>query len=239
MYVAGLLAGLGYLALHLVRQVLFTAAGVVVALPVILIAAALVGVIIAALDVSRVRVLSAAVLALAWGGIAATGMAMFINGLAGVAINDVLDDPASARWNAAIAGPVDEETLKAVGVLLILVLFRAEIRRPLQGFVVGACVGLGFQILENITYASTLAIKDAQSDVGGALLVSGVRAVTGFQSHWVYTGIYGVGLTVLLHRGTRSRGPRPPRRSASASSPTSCTAGGTRRDPTRPASLCY
>ncbi len=203
-FVVGVLVGAVELVWRLSGQLSYTADGVAAALPIVLVAAALVAGVIVAMNVSQARVPAAAVMALLWGAVAATGIAMQTNGLAGQAIDNVLNDPAAAIWGASIAGPIDEETIKALGVLLLLVLFRSEITRPLQGFTLGAFVGLGFQVVENLTYASTYALKDAQSNVGGAVLVAAIRAVTGFQSHWVYTGVYAVGLTVLLHRGRRS-----------------------------------
>jgi RsiW-degrading membrane proteinase PrsW (M82 family) len=94
-------------------------------------------------------------------------------------------------------GPIDEETIKVSGVALLLVIYRSRIRRPLQAFALGAFAGLGFQMLENLTYATTFAFRAAQSDVAGALSTTVVRGLMGFQSHWVYTGLFAAGLAML------------------------------------------
>lgn len=174
--------------------------GVAAALPVILIAAVLVAGIIVLLDRSHAQVRSAWGLAFAWGAIGACGLALQINGFASDAVLDVLDDPGATTWSAALIGPLDEETIKGAGVALLLVMYRDRVRRPMQVFAVGAFAGLGFQVVENVSYAVTFALRDAQSDVAGALTVSILRAVFGFQSHWVYTGLFAVGLILLRSR---------------------------------------
>ncbi|WP_051158800.1 PrsW family intramembrane metalloprotease [Tsukamurella sp. 1534] len=178
---------------------------VAVAVPIIGVAAALVAVIIAALDRSRLHVPAAWALAFAWGAVGACGLALEINGIASDAVNDVLDDPGATHWGAALIGPLDEEAVKGVGIALLLVVYRDRIRRPLQGFALGAFAGLGFQVVENVSYAVTFALRDAQSDVTGALTVSILRALFGFQSHWVYSGLFGLGLILLSRAHVRAR----------------------------------
>ncbi|MGV7636775.1 PrsW family glutamic-type intramembrane protease, partial [Mycobacterium kansasii] len=55
-------------------------------------------------------------------------------------------------------------------------------------------------VVENLTYAITFALRDAQSDVAGALTVTLLRALFGFQSHWVYTAFFALGLALLRSR---------------------------------------
>ncbi|MDF0532381.1 PrsW family intramembrane metalloprotease [Tsukamurella sp. 8F] len=198
-FVLAVVGGAVALCAKLPEQLSYTASGVLAALPVIVVGGLVVAGILLALDVSGARVPAVILPALLWGGLAATGLAIVANGFATRGLAALLNDPTAADWGAAIAGPIDEESLKILGVLLILVLFRSEVRRPLQGFVVGGFVGLGFQMVENITYASTFALRDPQSDVTGALTVSALRAVTGLQSHWVYTAVFAAGLTRLLY----------------------------------------
>jgi RsiW-degrading membrane proteinase PrsW (M82 family) len=49
-------------------------------------------------------------------------------------------------WGASLAAPIDEELAKGAGVLLLLTLAPQLIRSPFDGLILGAFVGLGFQI---------------------------------------------------------------------------------------------
>ena len=173
---------------------------IAVALPIVLIMAGILALVIWALDRSHAQIRSAWGWAFAWGAIGACGLALQINGYASDAVNDVLDDPGSTLWGAALVGPLDEEVIKGAGVALLLVLYRDRLRRPLQIFAVGAFAGLGFQVVENLSYAINFAMRDAQSDAVGALTVSLIRAFFGFQSHWVYTGFFALGLALVRIR---------------------------------------
>ncbi|KXP13019.1 hypothetical protein AXK57_01905 [Tsukamurella pulmonis] len=199
-FVAGLLCGGYVLARDLVPRLADSGAALAVAAPIIVIAAALIAVIIWALDRSHAQVRSAWALAFAWGAIGACGLALQVNGFASDAVSDVLDDPGATVWGAALIGPLDEETIKGAGVALLLVIFRDRLHRPLQIFAVGAFAGLGFQVVENLSYAITFALRDAQSDARGALTVTLLRALFGFQSHWVYTAFFALGLALLRSR---------------------------------------
>lgn len=199
-FALAMLLGAVVLALRLPHRLSVTAGGVAAALPVIAVFGALVAVVIIAADRSHARVNSALAWAFAWGGVGATGIALYLNGVAGTAVIDGLGYPAGDRWAAALIGPLNEETIKIAGVALLLVMYRARIDRPLQAFAVGAFAGLGFQMVENLTYAATFALRDAQSDVAGALTVSITRGIVGFQSHWVYTGLFAAGLVLAGRR---------------------------------------
>ncbi|WP_158635114.1 PrsW family intramembrane metalloprotease [Tsukamurella asaccharolytica] len=199
-FAAGLVLGGYVLARDMLPRFGESGAAMAAAAPIIVLAAAAVAVIIWALDRSDAQVRSAWALAFAWGAIGACGLALQINGFASDAVSDVLDDPGATYWGAALVGPLNEETIKGAGVALLLVIFRDRLRRPLQIFAVGAFAGLGFQVVENLSYAITFALRDAQSDVAGALTVTLLRALFGFQSHWVYTGFFALGLALLRSR---------------------------------------
>ncbi|KXP03753.1 PrsW family intramembrane metalloprotease [Tsukamurella pseudospumae] len=199
-FLAGLVFGGFVLVRDMVPRITEASGAVAVALPIILLAAVLIAVIIWALDRSHAQLRAVWALAFAWGAIGACGLALQINGFASDAVDDVLDDPGSTTWGAALIGPLDEETIKGAGVALLLVMFRDRLRRPLQVFAVGAFAGLGFQVVENLSYAVTFAVRDAQSDTAGALTVTLMRALFGFQSHWVYTGFFALGLALLRIR---------------------------------------
>jgi hypothetical protein len=84
-------------------------------------------------------------------------------------------------------------------VLLLLTLAPRLIRSPFDGLIVGAFVGLGFQISEDISYA-WIGAADAFNDVGAARSTIVVRSLSSIPSHWMYTGIFGAGLVWFVGR---------------------------------------
>lgn len=149
------------------------------------------------------------VAAFGWGGFIAAGMAMVANS----AIFDLVTVTAGVvtaqEWGAAIAGPTTEEIAKGVGVLLILLVSPRRPRTALDGFVIGAVVGLGFQVVEDFGY--TMNAAAAEGDPGATPLVQMfvVRGlIAGPFSHAVYTGIVGLGLGYLVTATDRGWGRR-------------------------------
>lgn len=121
-----------------------------------------------------------------WGGCVAVSVAVLSDarGLAQV-----------LRWPEAemsFGGAFPEETLKALGVVLILFSFR-ELNRPWHGLVTGMLVGLGFDMSENITYGVMGAMFDPNSDFAGALGLWQLRFVAGPLMHAMLTGLVGFG----------------------------------------------
>ena len=102
-------------------------------------------------------------------------------------------------WAAALTAPIDEELAKGAGVLLLLTLAPRLIRSPFDGLIVGAFVGLGFQISEDISYA-WIGAANAFGDIGAAQSTIFVRTLSSIPSHWMYTGIFGAGLIWFIGR---------------------------------------
>jgi RsiW-degrading membrane proteinase PrsW (M82 family) len=140
--------------------------------------------------------------AFAWGALVAPQLAISAN-TALVELVAKLGSPALAnRWGAAIAGPTNEETLKALGLVLLALIAAAEIDTPVDGLVYGAFAGLGFQIVEDFSYFTNPMFAGngfSQTDVVWQLFI--VRAlVAGLWSHAVYTGLVGLGIGYLVSR---------------------------------------
>ncbi|MGQ9872271.1 MAG: PrsW family glutamic-type intramembrane protease [Leptodesmis sp.] len=101
-------------------------------------------------------------IAVLWGAVIATGLAMPINGWIFKSLTDfvavypdikaILGGDAGRRLAAPIARPLVEETLKGLGVLLLFWLFRSEFDNVRDGFIYGALVGTGFNLLETPLY---------------------------------------------------------------------------------------
>ena len=140
-----------------------------------------------------------------WGATAATGGALLANqGLTGLWAKTTGVAFAS-NWSAALTAPVNEELLKAAGVVLIVLAAPRAIRGPLDGMIYGALVGLGFQVMENVTYSLNFIPLTGATDPGAAVALSAVLRVvlTGLGSHWAMTAVAGAGVGYLAARGLR------------------------------------
>ncbi|SNT57913.1 Membrane proteinase PrsW, cleaves anti-sigma factor RsiW, M82 family [Asanoa hainanensis] len=140
--------------------------------------------------------------ALIWGGFVASANALRAN----TALESILVKITSLGfvrdWAAAIEGPTDEEILKTLGIVMIVLLARRQINSVLDGVVYGAFVGLGFQEIENITYSLNAVAAAGDDSVAAVLQVFLVRGLlAGLWSHTVYSAIAGAGVAyAVLHR---------------------------------------
>jgi protease PrsW len=141
--------------------------------------------------------------AIIWGAAAATGCALLANqGLSGLWAKSA--GPAfAANWAASLTAPLNEELLKVCGVVLVVLAAPQVIRGPLDGMVVGALTGLGFQAAENVTYGlNAVALGGAVDPARAVLGSAGYRiGVTGLGSHWAMTAVAGAGVGYLVRRG--------------------------------------
>jgi protease PrsW len=135
-----------------------------------------------------------------WGAVAAVGAFALLGNDAVMSLYaKTIGASFAFDWGAALAAPIDEELAKGAGVLLLLTLAPRLIRTPFDGLVVGAFVGLGFQISEDVSYA-WIGAADAFGDVGAAWQTIVVRSLGSIPSHWMYTGIFGAGLVWFVGR---------------------------------------
>ncbi len=135
-----------------------------------------------------------------WGFVAATGaFALNANDAVTSLYAKSLGASFAFDWGAALAAPIDEELAKGAGILLLLTLAPKLIRSPFDGLILGAFVGLGFQISEDISYA-WIGAANAFGDVGVAWSTIVVRTLASIPSHWMYTAIFGAGLIWFVGR---------------------------------------
>ena len=135
-----------------------------------------------------------------WGFVAATGaFALLANGAVIDLYAKVFGASFAFDWGPALAAPLDEELAKGAGVLLLLTLAPRLIRSPFDGLILGAFVGLGFQISEDISYA-WIGAANSFNDVGAAWSTIAVRTLASIPSHWMYTAIFGAGLVWFVGR---------------------------------------
>jgi RsiW-degrading membrane proteinase PrsW (M82 family) len=135
-----------------------------------------------------------------WGFVAATGaFALRGNDAAMELYAKTFGASFAFDWGAALAAPIDEELAKGAGVLLLVILAPKLIRSPFDGLILGAFVGLGFQISEDISYA-WIGAANSFGDVGAAQSTVVVRTLASIPSHWMYTAIFGAGLIWFIGR---------------------------------------
>lgn len=143
-------------------------------------------------------------LALAWGGFAATWAAGEANG----ALSTVLLRTAGTDPHAWLTTPVVEESLKAIGVVGLLMIPVLRRFRALDGLFYGVLVGAGFQVIEDAIYTLTALFHDPGDPVGavfGNLIMRGLTI--GLFTHAVYTGLVGaaIGWAASAPTGHRAR----------------------------------
>ncbi len=98
-------------------------------------------------------------------------------------------DPAVS---GALSAATGEEYYKALIVVLIFLVAPWWWRRPLDGILFGALVGLGFQIFEDIVYVSGAASVNTGS-MGALTLFLDRVVLAGFFSHPAWTAFFGLG----------------------------------------------
>ncbi|MFW5417528.1 PrsW family intramembrane metalloprotease [Nocardiopsis sp. CNT-189] len=152
---------------------------------------------------------AAAAAALLWGAAAATGLALIANAALLSVWNSVLGVPAGTSWGPSLTAPVNEELIKAAGVVILAVAAPSALRGPMDGFVLGALAGLGFQLAENAIYAlETIVMQGATA--GGASVLGSLAlrvGLTGAGSHWAMTAVAGTAVGLLAAARWRP-GPR-------------------------------
>jgi RsiW-degrading membrane proteinase PrsW (M82 family) len=146
-----------------------------------------------------------------WGAVIATALALPFNTAfsavvdAWVVQNPIVSQtlgPDAARMiSAPISAPIVEELTKALGVVLLFWLLRAEFDNMRDGFVYGALVGLGFTWFESALYVAQGYAEFGTPPWGMQL---GWRfALFGFGGHAMFTGIFGafLGIAMQTRRG--------------------------------------
>ena len=143
--------------------------------------------------------------AVLWGATAATGCALIANQGLTTIWADRAGITFASNWSAALTAPLNEELLKLCGVAIIALAAPGVIRGPLDGMAFGALTGLGFQVMENVSYGLNAIAEFGATNPPQAVGISAfVRIVfTGLGSHWTMTAVSGAGIGFLVARGGR------------------------------------
>jgi RsiW-degrading membrane proteinase PrsW (M82 family) len=149
--------------------------------------------------------------AFVWGGCIATALALPFNTAffrlvdlwvaQNPIVTEILGPDASMMIAAPISAPVAEEIAKAIGVLLLFWLLRAEFDNMRDGLVYGALVGVGFNWFEAALYVVQGYAEHGVAPLGIQL---GARyALFGLGGHAMFTAIFGAFLGFAMQ--TRRR----------------------------------
>lgn len=138
--------------------------------------------------------------AFVWGATAAIfGMAIGANGVLSEIYGKLFGTAFVTDWSDALTAPFVEETAKAAGFLLLLGLAPGRIRSFSDALLVGAFLGLGFEILEDLLYTFNAAILAPGADqVGVAFQMMLTRSATGLFSHALFTAFFSAGIIHLI-----------------------------------------
>jgi RsiW-degrading membrane proteinase PrsW (M82 family) len=138
--------------------------------------------------------------AFVWGAIPAAFLFALTANNAMLSIHPKLFGQAfAADWAPAFTAPFTEETSKAAGFILLLGLAPRLIRSPYDGVFIGAFIGLGFQLFEDVLYDFNSAIAAFGADqVNAALGTFALRAVSGIFSHTLYSALFCCGLIYVI-----------------------------------------
>ncbi len=147
------------------------------------------------------------VVAFLWGGFAATWtMAANANDAILALYAKAFGQVWALNWGAGLSAPFTEETAKGSGLLLLIALAPRQARTAFDGFILGAFIGLGFQIVEDIAYAMTSASSQfGANQIGASVGTIILRMVSGVAAHIVYSAIFCAGLIYLLGRPAEPR----------------------------------
>jgi RsiW-degrading membrane proteinase PrsW (M82 family) len=139
-----------------------------------------------------------------WGGLTATFMiAIKVNTAMFSIWGKLFGGNWVQHWGPSASAPWSEEIAKGMGVLLLLAIGRNHIRSAFDGAILGAFVGVGFQVFEDVIYGINGAFSAfGQDEVAHSLQISVMRIAVGFLSHGFYSALVGAGLVFILGTST-------------------------------------
>ncbi len=143
-----------------------------------------------------------------WGGVAATTLSMYTNTPLMEVIYKITGDATfTNEWSAALTAPFVEELFKGLAVVLLIAIARKELDDVLDGFVWGAMVGIGFLLVEDVLYfVRAYAESGDMATIAQMFMIRILGA--GPYSHFLYTGLTGMGLAYYVVRTDKSKGTR-------------------------------
>lgn len=106
------------------------------------------------------------------------------------------------QWSDALSAPIAEEFIKALICVLFLYIMK---EMKLKNFLIaGIGVGLGFQVLEDISYIIPEGMSD---DIINEIIPSALYRISIFvASHWAYTAVVSIGVYLVYKQRKKIRG---------------------------------
>lgn len=136
------------------------------------------------------------ILAVAWGAIAAVGIALGIDLLLSMAFGPATG--AREVLQTVVQAPVVEEFAKGLGVFLIFATARRAFDGPVDGIVYGALIGAGFAFTENIQYFAVSFIEGGAAETSVTFFLRGILSPF---AHVMFTSVTGFALGLAARRG--------------------------------------
>jgi RsiW-degrading membrane proteinase PrsW (M82 family) len=140
------------------------------------------------------------IFAVAWGAIAAVGIALGVDALLSIAFGTA-STPAGDAVTAIIQAPIVEEFGKGLGVYIIFATARRAFDGPVDGIVYGALIGAGFAFTENIQYFAVSFIEGGAADTTTTFFMRGILSPF---AHVMFTSVTGFALGLAARRGARA-----------------------------------
>jgi protease PrsW len=132
-------------------------------------------------------------LVLAWGAVAACGIAAVVNTGVEVVAGALGGRQVATVIGACVSAPIVEEGLKGLAVLGVFFFLRREFDGVVDGVIYATFAALGFAAVENVIYYGN-AIKASGEDALAATFV--LRGVLAPWGHPLYTSMTGIGLGI-------------------------------------------
>jgi protease PrsW len=146
------------------------------------------------------RAASVTIGALLWGGVVATWFSAQGNAAMQDTFDQWFDLGFNDRWGVAISAATNEELLKTLGLVVLVLLPMTRLRNTLDGWFYGVMIGLGFQVVEDFIF--TVNQSTTLDQVVSFFIQRGFFA--GLWAHAVYSGIVGIGVGYFVSRKDRS-----------------------------------
>jgi RsiW-degrading membrane proteinase PrsW (M82 family) len=134
----------------------------------------------------------ALLLALAWGAVAACGVAGFINTGVDLAVSSLFGQEAGDAIGTVVSAPLCEEGMKGLLVVGVFFFLRDQFDGVVDGIIYATFCAIGFAATENVIYyANAMQDGGGVGDLAVTVLLRGVLAPWG---HPLYTSMTGIGL---------------------------------------------
>jgi RsiW-degrading membrane proteinase PrsW (M82 family) len=129
----------------------------------------------------------ALLMALAWGGVAACGVAVLINS----SVGDLVGGQAGEFLSVVVSAPIVEEGMKGLFVLGFFYFFRREFDGVVDGIIYATFVAIGFAAVENVVYYARAGLEAGE---GGMIVTFVLRGLLTPWGHPLYTSMTGIGV---------------------------------------------